>query len=684
MQSGWQRSRAMTLRAMSLPQTAGALCFPSGLLLVLGDSPPPPTYACFVLTDAHYERFYGHCLTTYSPLSADLEVELSSRHRAAAGGGADDDGVAEAAPAESARVTTIGALSEATVFAPQCLCLISRSHFPAAFKAALLALDKLARDSAAAPLGVAVETTLMHLVDNLPRPVPGGPTVRFLLHPDLPALHLACGSPEELPSLDYSFAVLANQLAPRDLIKVVLALALELQVVVVSADPEHRFAACELLLSLLHPLQWVQVYVPTLPDGPWLDLLRAPFPILVGLAPHQLEALPRPLPHRMVVVMLDSGKVTGPGEATPRLPQREAAPLLKELSAATAAFRAPPPFELPDWVPSWLPLPDQFPRKEAGQFPRKEAGQLPRKSEAGHGGGPPGDFNGAGEQGGRDSVVIPVPLVSRLESDQGQGNGEEEGRKDGGAAGRGESDLGERAPTEHAAAEARVRNAFLRFFVSLLRDLHRAVASVPVADGPGGMDAELAAQEEAREAFLAAQPQEASALMTELVGTQMFRQLAWPEVDAGSSAAERPLGSRPFELALHRFLREQVETTGARSSAAPSAELRTASVAVHEVPLPQPATPPDPDGYRYPQGFPTDLRAAQLRPLPLPMPLFEGELPPPLHSTRQMRADWTAALAELERRAKQKQVGQEVGVSIGTGAVIGGVVAATALGCSVQ
>ena len=35
-----------------------------------------------------------------------------------------------------------------------------------------------------------------------------------------------------------------------------------------SSDPELRLSACEMVQSLLSPLQWVQVYVPSVPD-PW-------------------------------------------------------------------------------------------------------------------------------------------------------------------------------------------------------------------------------------------------------------------------------------------------------------------------------------------------------------------------------------------------------------------------------
>ena len=47
-------------------------------------------------------------------------------------------------------------------------------------------------------------------------------------------------------------------------------------------DDELRVAACEIALALLHPFEWAQVYVPTIPDG-LLGLLANPFPCVLGL-----------------------------------------------------------------------------------------------------------------------------------------------------------------------------------------------------------------------------------------------------------------------------------------------------------------------------------------------------------------------------------------------------------------
>jgi hypothetical protein len=124
-----------------------------------------PSYACFALTDEQGRCQYGHCLTVHAPLPASTPVHMDGGGGGGGGGGEVCD--------------TVGTLSgDAPAFAPRCLCLLSPSHFPLAFKASLLALQGMVEASVSAPLAVAVETALMHLVDNVPRPVRGSPAVR--------------------------------------------------------------------------------------------------------------------------------------------------------------------------------------------------------------------------------------------------------------------------------------------------------------------------------------------------------------------------------------------------------------------------------------------------------------------------------------------------------------------------
>ena len=202
----------------------------------------------------------------------------------------------------------------------------------------------------------AVQTALSHLVLNVPRPVAGGPEVRFQLAAALPALHVGLAPPDQPAATDYSLTPLLRSLSPERLVRLLAYVMLEyqayrapcalrrvpravflaprtacrvpcaayrvpcslrrvpcalhrvpgtctgprdaralllllltahyslptahcslltahcslptahcLQVVVVSSDPELRLSACEMVQSLLSPLQWVQVYVPSVP-----------------------------------------------------------------------------------------------------------------------------------------------------------------------------------------------------------------------------------------------------------------------------------------------------------------------------------------------------------------------------------------------------------------------------------
>ena len=81
---------------------------------------------------------------------------------------------------------TVGELlgTDEKLFAPLSVCLLSPVHFPLAFKASLRALYQMATASCAfaePPLTLPIEACLSHLVLNVPRPVPGGPVVRFAL-----------------------------------------------------------------------------------------------------------------------------------------------------------------------------------------------------------------------------------------------------------------------------------------------------------------------------------------------------------------------------------------------------------------------------------------------------------------------------------------------------------------------
>ena len=89
------------------------------------------------------------------------------------------------------------------------------------------------------------------------------------------------------------------------------------------------------------------------------------------------------------------------------------------------------------------------------------------------------------------------------------------------------------------------------------------------------------------------------------------------------------------------------------------------------------------DLYVYTDGaFPTELPPTRWA-VHAPVPAFEGSPVPPTRLSPAVRAAWSEALAELEER-NAKRVGATVAAGVGGGLIIGGAVAASMLGCSLQ
>ena len=119
------------------------------------------------------------------------------------------------------------------------ICLFSRAHFPLAFKTSLEQLLELLHVPSQSPTAAAavqtavqtsVQTALSHLVLNVPRPVAGGPEVRFQLAAGLPALHVGLAPPDQPSATDYSLTPLLRSLSPERLVRLLAYVMLEYQV----------------------------------------------------------------------------------------------------------------------------------------------------------------------------------------------------------------------------------------------------------------------------------------------------------------------------------------------------------------------------------------------------------------------------------------------------------------------
>ena len=611
------------------PTAIAAFCAPRGLRIRKGQqATASPRFACFVLTQGDGTRIYGHCLTVHEPLPPSTEVPHLQGARATAPLLADF-----LQPGESC-------------VAPRSLCLLSSGHFPLAFKASLLALHTLALASRDSPVAMPIETCLTHLVLNVPRPVPGGPMVRFALGNGVAALHVDSAPLTQLPSMDYSLCELLGRLEPRGLLQLFHVTLLEQQIIIVCDDDELRVAACELTLALLHPLEWAHVYVPTIPDE-LIDLLSNPFPCILGLRAEQAAHLPRPLPASMAIVHLDgAAQIVMPSAELPPLPPREARHLLASLLAAAHA--------------------------------------------------PPEDCDTPGGRAAADKAATPA-LEQLLFADS--------------ADAAGEADLAGVARTP-AMLEARTRGAFLRFLVSVLRDLHRFV---PEAEAPpavaGGEDGRTDAQAptdilELAEGFVLSQPAGSQAFLQDFVRTQLFLSFVQPlPAESGGKAGDNlGRGGRCFQLVRDAFLQRELSHAAERerqhsraplpvrtellnlgaqkltSLARANETVSAAAFAVFDVAPPVMASVPAEPRGRYLDGLPTKL-PTELHALQTPLPLFEGALPPAPRVSASVREAWAEALGELERR-NDTRAGAQLAAGVGSSIIIGG--AAATLMCTLQ
>ncbi|KAL3929725.1 MAG: hypothetical protein SGPRY_001838, partial [Prymnesium sp.] len=613
-------------------------CFPSGLLL--SHESKRPTFACFVLTLKDGQRLYGHSLTVHQPLPRHTRVSLSTEE----GGG--EKNVEELSGGEG-------------LYAPCCLCLLSSGHYPLAFKTILTKLHEMCAHCAAVEL--AVETSLSHLVLNVPLPVSGGPTVRFRLCPSEPWLHVSCSHPSQLPHTDYSVGILFKRLSPSSLLKVFHALLLEQQLVVCSDDEELRLGACELLLGFLHPLQWAQVYVPTIPDA-WVDLLSNPFPCLLGLRSSQLKHLPSPLPSSMCLLNLTDGHVSGPSRKLPPLPQREAHRIQQRLAAVHDRWKTTDVSVADASIGLSLTAHDSAP-----SLPKQGPALLEARARAA--------FLELFVSLLRDLDRFVPDLCGKPPPPAEELPGEEQGVA--ARHGWGEEELDARVEAFIAAQPATSRK-FLeemvrtQLFLSFVQPVEELCGTIR-----GGRCFALA-----RDAFIRRE------IVTIAEDDDIQQQRKAVQLIGGSASlpewVEQPDGS---------FLRKGVgggagdpggEGEDPLESEWNADDLLGAMprqpAKLYEVPSPTVASPPPDGGFTYDSGvFPTVLPPSLLA-SQLPLPAFEGEPMRPLRVTPQLRAAWSEALANLEARQEQRTTGKIVaGVSSG---LVMSAVAMTA--CSIQ
>ncbi len=298
-----------------LPQ----FCFPHGVeYIVPSHEYKMPKVHHFVLTDSAGGKLYGTCLTVYEEFqfwggseqeddSSLPSVRSEQQERARV----------EISINGSPKVVRPRRRSKThTYYAPRVLCLLSTWPYLSAFRMYLTELYRMATCTTNF-MKAPIERYILNICAEVPAPPPGSfevqlsildSTIRFWAPPaDQPVAYVS------LP-----YGILFECLDIGNVLFAWYSLACERKVLLVSGQLSLLTVCAEILCSMLFPMRWSHLYIPVLPRflSPMLD---APMPYLCGISRENFPHAVGDISEETVVVDLDRNIITM-GQNTPDLP----------------------------------------------------------------------------------------------------------------------------------------------------------------------------------------------------------------------------------------------------------------------------------------------------------------------------------------------------------------------------
>jgi len=288
-------------------------CFPQGHQIQFTTEYIMPRIHYFVLTNDKGKKVYGVCLTVYEEFiiekdsgidEKDLQMYLRN-----------DDVVVESDDKDSDSIEVSIDFSDKfpTLYHPKVLCIISSWPYLHAFREYLSQLYRLATmtDMMKCP----IERYVLNICEEIPAPPPGmfeirlqilNSTIRFWAPP----------GKQPIQYVSIPFNALFECLDINNIIFVWYALTLEHKVLLVSSQNSLLTLCAEILCSLLFPMEWTHFYVPILPLflTPMLD---APFPYLCGINRCNFLKAVGDISEETIVVDLDQNVITMGGNTSP-------------------------------------------------------------------------------------------------------------------------------------------------------------------------------------------------------------------------------------------------------------------------------------------------------------------------------------------------------------------------------
>jgi len=298
-----------------LPQ----FCHPHGVeYIVPSHEYKMPTVHHFVLTDSSGGKLYGTCLTVYEefklwdgPEQEDDESLPSVRSEQ------QERARVEISINGSPKVVRPRRRSKThTYYAPRVLCLLSTWPYLSAFRTYLTELYRLATCTTNF-MKAPIERYILNICAEVPAPPPGSfevqlsildSTIRFWAPPaDQPVAYVS------LP-----YGILFECLDIGNVLFAWYSLACERKVLLVSGQLSLLTVCAEILCAMLFPMRWSHLYIPVLPRflSPMLD---APMPYLCGISRENFPHAVGDISEETVVVDLDRNIITM-GQHTPDLP----------------------------------------------------------------------------------------------------------------------------------------------------------------------------------------------------------------------------------------------------------------------------------------------------------------------------------------------------------------------------
>lgn len=276
-------------------------CYPSGDIIVPSRTYELPRVHHFVLTNDKGRKIYGTCLTIFEDYYAAEDGPFRTR-----------DEIHHENSHRDIEVTVSD--GGTALYIPKVLCILSTWPYLTAFREYLSQLYRLA--STTNVMQAPIERYVCNLCLEIPAPPPGAyevqlsilnSTIRFWAPPaKLPIAYVA------LP-----YQTLFDCLDVDNILLLWNVLIMEHKILLVSSQYSILTVCSEILLSLLFPMRWCHLYVPLLPRFicPMLD---APVPYLCGVVRENWLYAQQFVSRETIVVDLDRNTVAF-GELTPEL-----------------------------------------------------------------------------------------------------------------------------------------------------------------------------------------------------------------------------------------------------------------------------------------------------------------------------------------------------------------------------